>query len=264
MLLFEVLHLTFLMKFDSKVRSQIKNHKSIPVIIINFNQLYYLKQLINFLQKRDFSNIVIIDNASSYKPLLEYYRKIKDKVVVESLENNLGHDVFFKNKKLQKKYGKGFYFLTDSDIIPNEKLPDDFATTMLNYLFKYYKRVNKVGFAIDTQNIPDYYPLKEKVNIWEKRYWLAEIEKEVYFANIDTTFALYKPKYPKTFFKLFDFMTGLRLAGNFTCKHGGWYIDPKNLTEENRYYIQTANKSSSWKLDENGKQVSEEYDHFIK
>ncbi len=264
MLHLDTLYLKFLMKFDGTVRHQMQDHKSIPVIIINFNQLFYLKQLIDFLIKREFKNIVIIDNASTYQPLLDYYTEIQDVVTVEKMNTNSGHDVFFKNKDLQRKYGKGFYFLTDSDIVPNDNLPKDFETVMLNYLFKYYKKINKIGFAIDTQDIPDYYPLKEKVQAWEKRFWEDELEKNVYFAFIDTTFALYKPKYPKTIFNLFKFMTAIRMAGDFTCKHGGWYLNPNALTEENLFYIKTANQSSSWKIDEKGNHTSDEYDHLLK
>jgi hypothetical protein len=160
MLHLDTLYLKFLMKFDGTVRHQMQDHKSIPVIIINFNQLFYLKQLVDFLIRREFKNIIIIDNAFYLPTALRLL--IQNVVTVEKLNTNFGHDVFFKNRDLQKKYGKGFYFLTDSDIVPNKNLPKDFETVMLNYLFKYYKKVNKIGFAIDTKDIPDYYPLKEK------------------------------------------------------------------------------------------------------
>ncbi|HEX7869335.1 MAG TPA: hypothetical protein VF455_04405, partial [Chryseobacterium sp.] len=112
------------------------------------------------------------------------------------------------------------------------------------------------------KNIPDFYPLKEKVQNWEKQFWQHTFEDNVYFAYIDTTFALYKPKFPKTILNLFKFMTAIRIAGAFTCKHGGWYVDPNNLTEENLFYMKTAHQSSSWKIDEEGQHTSQEYDHF--
>lgn len=259
----DFLYLKFLMKFDKTVFNQINNPKEIPIIIINFNQLFFLKKLVDFLLKREFKNIVIIDNASTYPPLLRYYEQNKNVIKVEKLSINEGHDVFFKNKDLQKKYARGFYFLTDADIVPNENLPKDFPSAMLSLLLKYYKKINKIGFAIDTESIPDYYPLKQKVQAWEKRFWETELEKDLFFANIDTTFALYKPKYPKTLFNLFNFMTAIRMAGPYTCLHGGWYIDPNNMTEENLFYIETANKSSSWKINKEGQHTSQEYDSFI-
>ncbi|SEF94568.1 hypothetical protein SAMN05421847_1102 [Halpernia humi] len=262
-LFLELFYLKIRMKTSSKIRQQILDKKSIPVIIINYNQLFYLRQLIDFLRKREFKNIVIIDNASSYQPLLDYYDEIKNEVTVEKLKTNSGHEVFFKNKSLRKKYGQGFYFLTDADIVPNENLPQNFECVMLDYLLKYYKKVNKIGFAIDTKNIPDFFPLKEKVQSWETRFWKNEIEKDVYLAYIDTTFALYKPKYPKSIFNLIKPMEAIRLGGNFTCKHGGWYTNPNDLSDENLFYIKTANQSASWKVDEKGAHLSSEYNPFI-
>lgn len=116
----------FDLNFNKKVRLHLKDYKQIPIIIINFNQLYYLKQLLEFFISRNYKNIIIIDNNSTYPPLLSYYKEIMNQVNIEFMPRNFGHAVFFKNKELQKKYGRGFYILTDSDIVPNENLPDDF------------------------------------------------------------------------------------------------------------------------------------------
>lgn len=233
------------------VVSQLKDPLTIPIIIINYNQLQYLKELLNFLFKRNFKNIVILDNQSDYEPLLEYYKEIKDKVSVELLDKNYGHMVFFENKKLQEKYGKGFFVVTDADVVPNENLPENFMNKLLDLLHYYFKNVTKVGFALDLETIPDFYPMKEKVISWEKQFWDIEIEKDLYKANVDTTFALYKPNYPQNFNDL-NFLRGIRIGGNFTALHGGWYINPNKFTEENLHYIKSVGKSSTWKLDEQG------------
>ena len=241
----------YLIHFNKRIKFQRKNPLTIPVIIINFNQLYYLKQLINFLQKRKFQNIIIIDNLSDYKPLLEYYQTIKKEITLEYMPENFGHKVFFNNKYLQLKYGKGYFILTDPDIVPNEKLPADFMSTMIRQMDNYFSTINKVGFALDIETIPDYFPLKEKVIKWEKRFWEKKILDNIFSAPIDTTFALYKPHYPARFNNL-SFFEGLRIAGNYTALHGGWYTDPQNYTEEYLHYIKSVDKSSSWKLNEKG------------
>lgn len=238
------------------IRQQRKNPLSIPIIIINFNQLYYLKQLIDFLIDRGFENIVIIDNHSTYSPLLEYYKKIDSKVTIEYMNVNLGHMVFFESEYLQRKYAKGYYVVTDADIIPNEKLPINFMSIMINYLDKYYRAINKVGFALKIDDIPNHFPLKEKVLNWERRHWKLELSKDVYKAETDTTFALYKPMYPRLFGNII-FLKGIRLAGVFTCRHGGWYKNPHNLSDEDKFYQQTASSSSSWNFDENNNLTGE-------
>lgn len=243
----------YILAFDKLVRTQRKDPLTIPIIIINFNQLATLQELVSFFLARKLKNIVIIDNNSSYPPLLDYYESIKGAVKVESMPDNQGHMVFFENKRLQEKYGRGYYVITDPDILPNPRLPFDFMEIMLKTMDKYHFRIQKVGFALEIDTIPDYFPLKEKVLNWEHQYWTTELEKDVFYADIDTTFALYKPKYPSKFnTKLTKFYDGIRLAGNFTCKHMGWYLNPKDLSEEQRFYMRTSSESASWKIDENG------------
>ncbi len=252
------IHYNLVVKFDKLVKKQRINPEEIPVVIINFNQLGHLKALINFLKSRDMNNIIIIDNNSDYEPLLDYYGTIKSEVIIERMESNFGHLVFFEQPHLLQKYGKGYYILTDSDILPNPNLPPHFLHQMLQTLDKYAFKRSKVGFALDIDSIPDFYPHKNKVLEWESKFWQTEVEDDKYIAPIDTTFALYKPSFPKPFkFNIFQFYRSVRMGGQFTAQHMGWYIDPKNLTEEQRHYFRTASTSSSWKLDEDGNLIIE-------
>ena len=57
--------------------SEITDYHDIPVIINNFNRLEYLKKLIESLEIRGYRNIYIIDNLSTYPPLLQYYNTCK-------------------------------------------------------------------------------------------------------------------------------------------------------------------------------------------
>lgn len=54
--------------------------KDIPIIINNFNRVTTLSKLITTLEVRGYKNIYIIDNASTYKPLLKYYEDTPYKV----------------------------------------------------------------------------------------------------------------------------------------------------------------------------------------
>lgn len=231
------------------VRKQIKEVKKIPIIIINFNQLFYLKQLVNFLVEREFGNIVIVDNKSTYPPLLQYYKEIQSKVKIEFMSENFGHLVFFENKELLKKYAKGFFVITDSDIVPNKNLPLDFLEQLLSHLIQHWKEITKVGFALRVDDIPKENQLKEKILHWEKEFWAVKKEEGVYIAPLDTTFALYKPGYPNKYNQVHCF-SAHRFADDFTATHGGWYINQDFLTDEQQYYITTASASSSWLQDE--------------
>ncbi len=233
------------------IQKQKNNPFLIPIIIINYNQLFYLKKLVNFLKDRGFENIIIIDNQSDYPPLLDYYNTIESKVKIERMDENYGHKVFFENIELQEKYGKGYFVITDADIVPNSKLPHDFLSKMIKILEENFKIITKVGFALDIKSIPDTFPLKEKVLKHESQFWVNQYEQNAFFARIDTTFAIYKPCYPKKFNHINRFK-GIRIAGNFSALHGGWYVDPNNYTDENLHYIRTVKKASTWKLDEKG------------
>ena len=257
-LLFIRLQLWLLLHFNPLIKAQIKNTAKIPIIIINFNQLFYLKKLVNFLADRNFENIIIIDNKSTYPPLLEYYKKLPANVIVEFMPENYGHMVFFKREELQKKYGQGFYVLTDADIVPNNNLPEDFLKQMMLHLKKNWELITKVGFALKITDIPESNKVKDKIVNWEERFWKREIVNQVFEANIDTTFALYKPGYRPSGPHL-SFLRAHRFGGEFLAIHGGWYINQENLNAEQKYYLEHSNSSASWKSDEKGEIKSNHY-----
>ena len=237
------------------IKNQIFKPNSIPVIIINFNQLFYLVQLIDFLLLKKTENIIIVDNCSTYLPLLNYYKKISNNknITIEIQNENLGHLVFWRNRALYKKYSDGFFVITDADIVPNINLYDDYLKIMLDILIKNHQ-FTKVGFALNIDNIPEYYTLKQKVLNWESQYWNLEIEKNCYNADIDTTFALYWPNVDRIVKNTHPyFFKAIRMGGDFTALHGGWYLNNENMTDEQLFYLNTSNSSNSWKMDTNGK-----------
>lgn len=251
-----------MVKRDTLIRRQRENPLEIPVIIINFNQLFYLRKLVGFLKQRGFINIVIVDNQSSYPPLLAYYETLTG-VTVEHMDDNYGHKVFFENEILQKKYGQGYYIITDADILPNENLPIDFVSQLIKQLDLNFINITKVGFALKIDDLPEGYSLREKVIKWEKQFWQNPIDKNIYKNFLDTTFAIYKPQYPQKFYNMAPYLSGIRMAGDFTAVHGGWYFDPENMSDEQKYYSETANTSASWRVTNEGKHGSSEYDKFI-
>lgn len=244
--------------------SQLRNPKSIPIIIINFNQLYYLKNLINDLTIRNFEKIVIIDNQSNYPPLLEYYKdlRLKSNIVIERMNKNYGHKVFFENEDLQLKYGQGYYILTDSDINFYNNMPIDFMQKLIKLLNKNHQKVSKIGFALNINDIPDYYNLKKRAINWEEKFWRKQVMNNIYDAPIDTTFALYLPGFPRKNNKN-GFYRALRVGGEYTVKHGGWYQNSENPSEEHLYYLKSANNSYSWKTDEKGNVISDLKEKYL-
>lgn len=241
------------------IKNQSEYPKSIPVLIISYNQLFYLKQLVQFLQNNGCNNIVIIDNYSSYQPLLDYLKEIESEVKVYRLTENYGHNVFSLRQDLFKEYQKGYYVITDPDIVPDTCCPDDFMTVFKKLLDSEF-RVKKVGFSLNSKDIPENNPQKPFIIERQKKYnELADKDKlGNYYADIDTTFAMYRPK-------IYNFLpvplfSGIRTKSPYIAKHGGWYMDPMNLTEEQLNYLRSSNISGSWKLDKNGELVNKKFE----
>lgn len=240
-----------------KLVQQRVDYKNIPIIIISFNQLYYLRELVTFLLKHNYRNIIIIDNHSSYPPLLEYFNSIESKVKIIRLNKNYGHTVFWDNESLFKKYSSGYYVITDPDIVPVSDCPQDFLKTFY-CLLKENKNITKVGFSLKIDDIPETNKNKPFIVQWEKQFWENK-EKNYYLAGIDTTFALYRPNYRKKE----GFCDAIRVDYPYQAIHGGWYIDNDNLSEEQKFYMKHTSASSSWRVDDDGNLLNEEYKNYF-
>jgi len=225
--------------FNNVVRKQNNNYKCIPIIIISYNQLCHLRNLIDYLRNSGYRNIVVIDNNSSYKPLLDYLNKLNKDIIVHRLNKNYGYRVFWNRIDIFSKYTKGFYAITDPDILPTKDCPEDFLKHFKKIL-KHNSQIDKVGFSLELNNIPNTNPLKDEILNWENKYWQKTDKKGNFLAEIDTTFALYRPGRPFVSYK------GIRTKYPYSAHHKGWEIDANNLTEEQKYYLETANSSSSW------------------
>lgn len=244
--------------FNSTIRGQLLDIKKIPIIIISFNQYNYLKQNINIFLKLGFKKIVVIDNASSYPPLLDYFEEIKSKVKIHRLKKNYGHLVFWRRKDIFSLYSKGFYIVTDPDVIPlNPQY--NFVKKALMKLLK-YPGYTKVGLSLNIDDIPLTYKFRQEVLAWESQFWVKDRDKMCFIANIDTTMALYKPNY---MYHVNTFYKGLRLKKPYIAKHGGWYIDYNNLTGEEQFYLNTVNESSSWAANSKGKLTYDKYKNIV-
>lgn len=220
------------------VSNDIVDFKKIPIVINNYNRLSTLCSLVSALESRGYSNIFIIDNASTYPPLLSYYDSCP--YTIFRLDKNVGHDSLWKTD-LYEKFIKGYYVYTDSDVVPVEDCPDNF----LEYFWKIlqrYKYATKVGFGLKIDDLPDCFEQKQEIVKWEEHHWWYEIESELFRAPIDTTFALYRP------FAKRDtpwYVEQYRTGGRYVMRHLPWYVDTKNMQEEELYYVNSCSKSSS-------------------
>lgn len=224
--------------------------QDIPVIINNFNRLECLQQQLAWLEQAGMRNIYIIDNASTYSPLLAFYRQTHHTVFL--LNQNIGFMALWKTILFQR-FRNDYYIYTDPDIIPVEECPFD-AVALFYSLLQKYPQVGKVGFGLKIDDLPDHYPLKAKVQAWESKFWTEKVEENVYAAPIDTTFALYRPGSAGG-----SELMSLRTGGLYLARHLSWYVNPTQLPEEELYYMQHTNTSSSWTSELLGKERNLKY-----
>ena len=102
--------------------------KNIPLILISYNRLSYLRKQVDYYRKIGFSRIVILDNSSTYEPLLVWFEQIRqENIDVIRLNENYGPYALYRVPELFEKYAQDYYFMSDCDIIPDNHCPDDFA-----------------------------------------------------------------------------------------------------------------------------------------
>lgn len=226
----------------------------IPVFIINRDRYEPLKKLVKWLEDEGLQNIHIVDNASTYPPLIEYYEETSYHVI--RLNYNSGHTSPWKDGVVQLYAGDGAYIVTDPDIVPSPGAHG--AVRRFAELLNTYLERRKVGFGLRIDNIPDSYELKSHVIAWEKKFWESELERDVYDAEIDTTFALYRPGTP------YVLGPALRTGGEYVAEHEPWYTDSANIPEEIRYYRKYANKVvGSWGASSEEKNTLYEHTAFV-
>ena len=211
----------------------------IPIVINNFNRLECLKKLIDALEKRGYSNLFILDNLSTYPPLLAYYETCPYEVI--RLDRNFGFQAIWLSG-VYNRFKRSFYVYTDSDVVPDENCPEDFMKRFLKVLRK-YPRCLKVGFGLRIDNLPDSFARKDAVLANEQRFWKDPLGDGLFIAQIDTTFALYRPF---CYGPANDHHLMIRSGAPYVALHLPWYADSANLSDEDRYYIQHTRQSTHW------------------
>lgn len=208
----------------------------IPIVINNFNRLTTTRKLANDLKELGYTNIHILDNASTYPPLLEWYNICS--YTVEKLTSNQEFLAVYNSGYINKFIDKHWIAYTDSDIELNNKTPANFIETLISITERYNK--TKGGLALKVDDLPNNDYATHYKNWETDHFWTKPLEQDVYDACVDTTFCIIKPGLP------FDYQA-IRVAGDMTAKHIPWYTDFSNMNEEEKYYLSTASTNSSYR-----------------
>jgi glycosyltransferase involved in cell wall biosynthesis len=213
------------------------NSKNFPVIINNRNRVTSLKALVESLEKAGMQNIFIIDNASTYEPLLKYYQETPHSIF--HLKENVGYLAFWE-LGIWERFKTTPYVYTDSDVVPVEECPDDYLDVFWDGL-KRYPDIQKIGFSLEIDDLPDHYIGKSSVIRHERQFWEKKYDSYFFDSLIDTTFALYRPSARGGVWE-----RALRSPEPYIARHIPWYVNSSQLSEEEKFYRDHASKDSSW------------------
>lgn len=180
--------------------------------------------------------ILILDNGSTYPPLLAWYAECPYHIIRMP---NIGHTAAWQ-PNVQKEIRTDFYVVTDPDL-DLSGLPQDTLNHLRAMLLKHPEQ-GKIGLSLEiddyTPDLP-FYPINAHV---EASYWQAPLlEPGLRRAPVDTTFAIYHKRIMSEYR-----ICGCRTERPYTARHLPWYV--RDPDEEFTYYLLHANDSSSFKV----------------
>jgi hypothetical protein len=211
----------------------------VPIVINSFNRLTYLRRVVEALRARGYENLYVIDNASTYEPLLRYYMEAGLRVFY--LDRNVGYLALW-TTPVGAHFVGDHYVYTDSDVEPAPECPADFVARFREGLDR-DPDIGKVGFGLRTDDLPDHYALRARVIEHERRIASAAKGRAFYPAAIDTTMALYRPGAAGG-----SWLPALRTNEPYVARHLPWYEDSAHPSVEERFYLDSIATSTHWSV----------------
>ena len=185
--------------------------KNMPVFIHSYNQYPLIKEMVEQLEKYT-TDIVIVDNNSSSKPLLDYYKN-DFKYTLLKQNTNQGHKACLL-PAIQKLTGD-LYITTNPDLKFNPHLPPSFLQDLLQVSNDF--KAFKVGLALR-----DDLTLDQSASIdWESHFWTKPLpypqnnQCVLYEAPADITFCLVNRAFDHPLLPFGG--RYVRIAGDYTC-----------------------------------------------
>lgn len=205
----------------------------IPVFIIVRDRVKNLKEkLVPWLESTKQAQIMIVNNNSTYPPLLEYLEKTKYRVY--NLETNHSKWAPWKHDLVPKG---GNFAVCDPDMIPMEECPLDALEYWVNALNDpKYKNYHSAGPAYRIDNLPEHYAGRREAVRWEAQFWSKPLygdqtRCEFFEAPIDGAFEVFRPGGSIDATK-----PSIRSNYPYVFEHETWYMDSNNMSEEDKWY----------------------------
>lgn len=201
--------------------------RSVPVFIVNRNRVSSTRKLVDWLLVNGTHTITILDNGSTYPPLIEYYKCLPHSVRL--LQHGNEGPMGFWFRRLHERQNEP-YILTDSDCVPADVCPKNLVEKLFDLLC-WFPGCGKVGAGLRTDNLHQNLANRNWVIEWESQWRRRRATPDAFYAKVDTTFAMYPP-----FGKFCIHDSNVRTDAPYLVEHWPWYFDSNDLPEEERYY----------------------------
>lgn len=217
----------------------------LPVIVPTYNNPSYLTMMIKQLEDYNLTNIIVVDNNSTIPGMSELLTELGNKYIVIKKFSNDGPTEFYRNPQFLAWLPTEF-IVTDPDIGFNPRLPKNFVEIMRDVSNEY--KLLRVGFALDitmdgeSHNMHDilFHFTGLTMHQWEDRFWQDKVGSTkngdpIFSAPVDTTFCFINKNND-----IGDYYNpSVRIGGDFTAQHYGWYNNPPIPSQEHEYYLST-------------------------
>lgn len=226
---------------------------AVPIFINSFNRLNGLRRLVDWLLDSGHRRIVLLDNCSTYPPLLRYFETLEEdqRITVVRLDKNFGQYAIWTSGIFDRLNWDAAFAYSDPDVLPDAHCPSDFIAHFDDVLAR-HPWAMKAGFGLLTDDIPDSYKFRDEVLTWEKQFWDVPVGFMEFRAPIDSTFALYRREAVHWNFQATEdakYMA-IRTGAPYVARHLDWYIDSDHPTEEQIYYREKAIPGiTNWSLE---------------
>ena len=210
---------------------------TIPAFVICRDLVTWTKRTVAGLEAQPgIGPIYLVDNDSTFPPLLSYYRTTPHTVI--RLGGNYGKRGPWKRGIIRRHARRGPFIVTDPDIEPMESCPDDWLEHFLEALDR-YPDIAKVGFGLHLDDLPAKYQFRAEVLQRSRQF---EDPKhltpcgEFYRIPLDTTLAVYRAGTP------YCTTPALRSAAPYQARHLAWYLNSAKPSKEVLYYRNHADQ----------------------
>ena len=214
------------------------NWRDVPIFINARDRLGVMKRLIDWLLDAGYRKLIILDNASTYPPLLEYYGSLERdwRIKILRLGENFGYKALWLSNALERLKISTPYVYTDPDVLPVENCPKDCVKRLIELLDD-NRELRKVGLALVWEDIT-FFDRDASQRREAEFYNTTRVGENLYFTQVDTTFALYSNV------RRYSLRFSLRTTGDLRAYHLPWYFDYDNLPADEKYYLEHADKNS--------------------